>query len=149
RVSIGVMSIWSRAMQGFRAKGRDLTGGCTGEQLGSALAKRKPAQAPHQCWRARKLRRCAGARMEVAARPPLDPCEVLALDHLAQAVELLVLARPARQLLHVGKPPLNVGIRGKIAADELADGHDAGAEVVGNSDLVAAQVRLRPDPIIV
>jgi hypothetical protein len=39
-------------MQGFRAKGRDLTGGCTGEQLGSAPAKRKTAQTSHQRWKA-------------------------------------------------------------------------------------------------
>src|SRR5262249_2397241 len=58
--------------------------------------------------------------------------EALPLDHLAQPVEFLIDLRPGRQFLHVAEPALDVRIGRKVATDQLAEGHDAGAEIVGN-----------------
>src|SRR5215470_9411445 len=162
RVSIGVMSIWSRAIRGFRRKGpRPYTGAaregnwvkgrarlCARSVKITTLADvpefspngRKPAQRPPPAS-------CRGARADVFFWS--DPSEVLRLDHFAQSVEFAVDAVPARQLLHIGEPALDVGIGRKIATDELAERDDAGPEIVGDGDLVTAQILLRADPMIV
>ena len=76
--------------------------------------------------------------------------ELLALHRLAQAVERLVDAAPARQLLHRVEPAPHVRVGRVVDADQLADRDDAGAEVVGDGELVAAKIRIfRPDPMLV
>ncbi len=70
-------------------------------------------------------------------------------DRLGEAVERLVDLRPTVQLLHVAEPALDIGIGGEVAADDLAQGQDAGAEIVRDGDLVAAQIGLGSDPVVV
>src|SRR5690242_18929010 len=75
--------------------------------------------------------------------------ELLPLHGLAQAVEGLVDAAPARQLPHRVEPAPHVRIGRVVDTDELADRHDAGAEVVGDGELVAAKIRIfRTDPVL-
>src|SRR5690349_7654370 len=68
-----------------------------------------------------------------------DRVELLLLRRLDEAIEHFVDLGPARQLLHVVEPALHVGIGRKITADDLAQRHQRSAEIVGDSDLVAAQ----------
>src|SRR5215470_3790672 len=156
RVSIGVMSTWSRAMRGFRRKGpRPYTGAA---REGNWVKGRARA-----CVRRFDIQPLAKVREfspqrpspELAAfgTPPVrvdseilgrgrgtrsNSSEVLRLDHFTQSVEFAVDVVPARQLLHVGEPTLDVGIGREIATYKLPERDDAGTEIVGDGDLVAA-----------
>ena len=57
---------------------------------------------------------------------------------------------PARQLLHVVEPALDIRIGREVAANDFAERHQSGAEIVGDRDLVAAQILVvRADPVVV
>src|SRR5271155_2992495 len=76
--------------------------------------------------------------------------ERLLFHRLDEAIEHLVDLGPARQLLHVVEPALDIWIGREVAADDFAQRHQSGAEIVGDRDLVAAQILLlRPDPMVV
>src|SRR5262245_34044347 len=80
----------------------------------------------------------------------LDGVESLFLDRVTQAVEHLVDLRPALQLLYVVEPALDVRILAEVAADDLAQRHQACPEIVGDGDLVAGEILLvRADPMVV
>src|SRR6202035_1865396 len=76
--------------------------------------------------------------------------ELLALIGSHEAAEHLIDLVPRLQLLHIAEPALDVGVSGEIAIDQFADRHDGGAEIVGDRQLVAAQILIfRPDPMVV
>ena len=69
---------------------------------------------------------------------------------LLEAVEHLVHLRPALELLHVVEPARDVRIGRHVAADQLAERHEAGAEIVRDRDRVAGEILVvRPDVVVV
>ena len=82
--------------------------------------------------------------------PHLHAQEFPALVHSREAVEYLVDLVPGLQLAHLAEPALDVGTGGEVAADDVTQRCDGGAEVVGNRELVAAEIcMVRPAPVIV
>src|SRR5262245_57318152 len=70
--------------------------------------------------------------------PPSQGLERLPFHRADQAVELGVDLVPARQLLHVVEPARHVRVLREVDPDDLAQGHQAGAEIVRDGRLVAA-----------
>src|SRR6266511_2885133 len=117
--------------------------------IGSAATSRPPTWRCGSAGDAARSRKASPWRREAPTRRS-DPHEVLRLDGLTQAVEVLVDLVPARQLLHVGEPAPYIGIGREIAADELAERDDPGAEIVRDGDLITAQILpVRPDPMVI
>src|ERR1700692_1987239 len=79
-----------------------------------------------------------------------DGVERLLLHRLDEAIENLIDLGPARQFLYIVEPALDVRIGREVAADDLAERDQRSTEIVGDSDLVAAQILLfRADPMVV
>jgi hypothetical protein len=71
------------------------------------------------------------------------------LQRAREAVHHLPGLRPALELLHVAEPALDVRIGGEVRANDAAGRDERRPVVVGERDLVAAQVLVLADDVVV
>ena len=111
----------------------------------STCAARSPARWPRRHRHRRPCGSLPGKKLmrllwavllRCAVRRSVTNC--LLLHRLHQAVECFVHFVPVRQLLQAVEPALDVRIGREIDADDLAQRDEAGAEIIGDGDLVAA-----------
>src|SRR5689334_7174173 len=91
-----------------------------------------------------------GAGFGSVRHSSFEPDECPALVGGDKAIEHFVDLVPGFELLHGIEPARNVGVDGEVTADQLANRDQGGPEIIGDGELVTAQIlSVWPKPMIV